>query len=132
MTTLRTSQRSGGQAPAPVTPEAPSGIEYVDKPEGPVAAAIIAAGVGAVALGFFTTLVEISAGAKNWLQWNDRVGPLSGKTIMAVIVWLIAWAGLHLYYRNKAIETRTALIVGLILIGVGVVGTFPMFFQAFA
>ena len=31
-------------------------IEFEDKPEGPIAAAIIAGGIGAAALGLFTTL----------------------------------------------------------------------------
>jgi hypothetical protein len=31
---------------------------------------------------------------------SDEVGPLSGKTIMAVIVWLLSWAILHAVYHN--------------------------------
>jgi hypothetical protein len=110
----------------------PAVIEYPDRPEGPISAAIIAAGVGALALGILTTLSEASVGVHDWLEWSERVGPLAGKTIMAVIVWLVAWAVLHFVYRQRAIETRTALIVTLVLIGLGVVGTFPEFFQAFA
>jgi hypothetical protein len=103
-----------------------------DPPEGPISAAIIAGGVGATALGFFTTLAEASTDAKDWLQWSDRVGPLSGKVIMAVIVWLVSWAALHVVYRNKALESRKALTIGLVLVALGVLGTFPTFFQAFA
>jgi hypothetical protein len=106
-------------------------VEFVDKPEGPIAAAIIAGGIGALALGFFTTLAEASTGFKDWLDWNSDVGPLSGKTIMAVIVWLIAWAILHVLYRDKPYETRRAFMIGLLLVGLGVLGTFPTFFQAF-
>ena len=106
-------------------------IEFQDKPEGPIAAAIIAGGIGAAALGFFTTLAEASEGAKNWLQWSDAVGPLSGKVLMALLVWLVAWALLYLALRNKPYETRRALTIALVLIGLGVLGTFPLFFQAF-
>jgi DMSO reductase anchor subunit len=102
------------------------------KPEGPVSAAILGAGIGALALGFFTTLAEVSAGVKTWLQWNDVVGPLSGKTSMAVAVWLIAWAILHVALRVKAYETRRAMVISAVLIALGVLGTFPTFFQAFA
>lgn len=105
--------------------------DYHDKPEGPASAAIIAAGVGATAMGFFTTLGEASAGAKNWLQWNARVGPLAGKTIMSVIVWLVAWAVLHAVYRKTTYETSKALVIGLVLVGIGFLGTFPTFFQLF-
>jgi hypothetical protein len=106
-------------------------IQFQDKPEGPIAAAIIAGGVGAAALGVVTTLAEASEGIRNWLQWSDAVGPLSGKVLMAVGVWLVAWMILHAVLRRRPYETRRALVVSLILIAVGVVGTFPTFFQLF-
>lgn len=108
------------------------GFEFTDKPEGPIAAAILAGGIGCLALGVLTTLAEASTGIKDWLQWSDRVGPLSGKTGMAVIVWLVAWAVLHVVYRAKPFETRRAMVIALILVAMGAVGTFPTFFQAFA
>lgn len=104
----------------------------VDKPEGPVAAAILAGGVGALAVGLLTTLAEANTSIKDFLNVNDPVGPLSGKTIGGVIIWLVAWAVLHTIYKDKPFETRRALTVALILIGLGIVGTFPIFFQAFA
>lgn len=107
-------------------------IPYPDKPEGPIAAAIVAGGVGCLALGALTTLAEASTAIKDWLNWYNPVGPLSGKTTLAVIIWLVAWIGLHLAYRRTAYETRRALTIALILIAVGVLGTFPTFFQAFA
>jgi hypothetical protein len=106
-------------------------IAFEDKPEGPIAAAVIAGGIGAFALGLVTTLAEASEGIRNWLQWSDPVGPLSGKVIMAVLVWLVAWAILHVALRSRRYETRRALVVSLVLIGLGVVGTFPTFFQLF-
>jgi hypothetical protein len=117
-----------GQRP---TEERLVGVQFEDKPEGPIAAAIIAGGIGAAALGFFTTLAEASEGVKDWLQWSDAVGPLSGKVLMAVLVWLVAWAVLHLVLRSRPYETRRALVISLVLIGLGVLGTFPLFFQAF-
>jgi hypothetical protein len=108
------------------------GIDFPDKPEGPVAAAVLAGGIGCLALGVFTTLAEASSPIKDWLSWKDDVGPLSGKTGMAVIVWLIAWVALHLFYRDKPFEARRALTIALVLIGLGALGTFPTFFQAFA
>ena len=112
-------------------PDAPQ-IAYRDRPEGPISAAIIAAGVGALALGVLTTLASASTSVADWLEWSERVGPLSGKTTVSVIVWLLAWAALHLVYRNRPIETRRALVISLVLIGLGLIGTFPDFFQLFA
>jgi hypothetical protein len=112
--------------------EAPPAVETPDKPEGPIAAAILAGGIGAAALGLFTTLAEASTRVKGWLEWNAGVGPLSGKTLMAVAVWLVAWAILHLVYRDRPYETRRAFTIAVILVALGVVGTFPPFFEAFA
>jgi Kef-type K+ transport system membrane component KefB len=108
-------------------------IAFEDKPEGPIAAAVIAGGIGAAALGVVTTLAEANEGIRNWLQWSDAVGPLSGKVAVAVAVavWLVAWVILHLALRRRPYETRRALVVSLVLIAVGVVGTFPIFFQQF-
>ena len=106
-------------------------IEFPDKPEGPIAAAILAGGIGAAALGLLTTLAEASTSVHDWLDWNADVGPLSGKTILAVAVWLVAWAVLHVIYRNRPYETRRALTIATVLIALGVLGTFPTFFQAF-
>lgn len=106
--------------------------DYVDKPEGPIAAAILAAGIGSFALGVLTTLAEANERIKEFLNFYDPVGPLSGKTVGAVVIWLIAWVILHLAYRNKAVESRRELAISLVLIGLGLLGTFPIFFQAFA
>jgi hypothetical protein len=107
------------------------GIVYQDKPEGPIAAAIIAAGIGALMLGILTTWAEASASFADKLAFSDRVGPLSGKTILTVIAWLIAWAVLHVIYRSRPYETARAVTIALVLIALGVVGTFPTFFQLF-
>jgi hypothetical protein len=107
-------------------------LDVVDKPEGPVAAAIIAGGVGSLAVGLLTTLAEASTSIKDTLNFYDPVGPLSGKTIGGVLIWLVSWVVLHMVYRDKAFETRRALTVALVLIGLGILGTFPIFFQAFA
>lgn len=108
-----------------------TGIEFEDKPEGPVSAAIIAAGIGALALGIFTTLSEASESIAKFFEWSVRVGPLSGKTISAVIVWLIAWTALYVMLKTKEYESQRALTIALVLVALGLVGTFPTFFQAF-
>lgn len=106
--------------------------DYTDKPEGPIAAAILAAGIGSFALGLLTTLAEANERIKEFLNLYDPVGPLSGKTVGAVAVWLVAWIVLHLLYRGKAVESRKELTISLVLIGLGLLGTFPVVFQAFA
>jgi len=104
---------------------------FEDKPEGPISAAIIAGGIGALALGVVTTLAEVSETIKGWLELSKDVGPLSGKTIFAVVAWLVAWALLHSTMRTTRYETRRAFAIAMVLIVLGVIGTFPMFFQLF-
>jgi lysylphosphatidylglycerol synthetase-like protein (DUF2156 family) len=107
-------------------------LEAPDKPEGPIVAAVLAAGVGCFAMGVFTTLGEASTSFADRLTWNEDVGPLSGKTGMTIIVWLVSWAVLYVIFRNRQTETRQALTISLVLMGLGVLLTFPTFFQLFA
>ena len=108
------------------------GLDYADKPDGPVSAAILAGGDGALLLGLFTTLAEANTDFKDFLSFYDPVGPLSGKTIGAIVLWLLTWGLLHMMWKDKEVESARVLAASLILIGLGVLGTFPIFFQAFA
>ena len=107
-------------------------VAHHDKPEGPVAAAILAGGIGCLAMGVLTTLAEASTGVKDFLTFTKAVGPLSGKTTLTVAIWLVSWIVLHMAYRGKEVESRRALSIALVLIALGVIGTFPIFFQLFA
>jgi hypothetical protein len=102
-------------------------VEHVGK----ALAALVAAGVGCVALGVLTTLAELSPGLKNVLNFYDPVGPLSGKTTVAIIVWLIAWYALARRWAARPPAMTSALVATFVLIGVGFVGTFPLFFALF-
>jgi hypothetical protein len=78
-----------------------------------------------------TTLAELSPGLKSVLNFYDPVGPLSGKTTVAVIVWLIAWYTLARRWHIRPPVLKSALVATFVLIGVGFVGTFPLFFELF-
>ena len=103
-----------------------------DKPFGPVAAAFISAAFGVLVLGILTTLAEASESVKDFLQFSDAVGPLSGKTIIAVAAWIVAWVILHLALRRRDPSPAAVYwITGLVLVA-GLIGTFPSFFETFA
>src|SRR4029450_2833545 len=91
--------------------------------DGPPAASLIAAGGGAAVLGRFVTLAEASTDIKDWLQWNDRVGPLSGKTILAVIAYFATLAVLGFVWRGRSFALRSILIVAGILVVLGLLFT---------
>jgi len=107
-------------------------LDVQDKPDGPIAAAILAGGFGAFMLGFFTILAEMSGGFKTLVTLNEGVGSLSGKAVFTVIVWLASWAGLHVALRTKHVDVTKALVIALVLVAIGVVTTIPPVFVMFA
>lgn len=100
--------------------------------DGLAAAALLAAGFGAFVLGLLTTLNEASAGIHDFLEFNDRVGPLSGKTILAVIAYFASLLVFALVWRGRQLALKPVLIVSIVLLLLGLLGTFPTFFEAFA
>ena len=98
---------------------------------GPAAAAVLASGIGSLALGVLTTLAQAMAPVKKALHFYDPAGSLSGETTVAVIVWLVAWAVLHVLWKSDQVDFGRVFIVTLILIVLGLFGTFPPIFQAF-
>jgi hypothetical protein len=103
-----------------------------DLPNGPVAAALVAGGLGAATIGLMTVLAEASTPIKNALNWWNPAGPLTGKTLVGVIVFFVSWIVLHLIFRGKNVNFARAATIALILLGLGLLGTFPPFFDLFA
>jgi hypothetical protein len=106
--------------------------EVTARPDGPLAAVLLAAGIGSFALGLLTTLAEASTGFRERLILDAGVGPLSGKTVWSTVIFLIAWAVLYAQLRHRDGLLRSATIAFVVLTLLGLLGTFPIFFQAFA
>ena len=104
----------------------------VAKPDGPLAAVLVAAGIGSFALGLITTLAEASMEFRERLILDAGVGPLSGKTVWATVIFVIAWVVLHVMWRERDRMLRSATTAFIVLTLLGLLGTFPIFFQAFA
>jgi hypothetical protein len=102
------------------------------QPNGAGAAALLAAAIGVFVIGFMTTLASASPGFANSLAWITSVGPLSGKTGVGVIVWLVSWVFLHNRYKDVDMDLGRALRWTGILILLGWLGTFPIFYEMFA
>jgi hypothetical protein len=102
-----------------------------EKPSGPAAATILAAGLAAATLGLLTTLSQIIDGLGDWLAFSGRVGMLSGQTLGAVVVYFLSLAGLGFVWRRSSPPLRLVLVVTAVLIVIGLIGTFPPFFRMF-
>lgn len=103
-----------------------------DLPNGPVAAALLAGGIGAAVTGLMTVLAEASSGIADALRWSEAVGPLSGKTGVGVIAFFLSWLILHFMYQGRDVNFTKFATISYILLGIGLLFTFPPFFLLFA
>ena len=103
-----------------------------DVPNGPVAAALVAGGLGSATIGLTTVLAAASTPVKDALNWWNPAGPLTGKTGVGVIVFVASWVVLHFVFRGKTVHFARITTIALILLGLGLLGTFPLFFELFA
>jgi hypothetical protein len=101
---------------------------------GEAAAAFLAGGIGCFVIGLLVTLTEMPAlvDLKNALTWSNPVGPLSGKTGVGVIAFVLAWAIAHFTMRDKDVNLKNYVIVAGVLTALGFLLTFPPFFELFA
>ena len=90
---------------------------------GSAMAALLGGGIGACAMGVVVLLNEAGIFAAPTLY--APAGGLSGRTTLATIVWLIAWAVLHSRWRAREIAPGRVGAVTVSLIALGVLGTFP-------
>lgn len=96
-----------------------------DLPNGAGAAAILAAGIGSVALGVFTLLADAINGMKSFLNFYSPTGPLSGVTTLAIVVWLAAWFVLAKKWNGRDVAMKWVNGVAFVLLAVGFALTFP-------
>lgn len=121
-------------------------LQTETKPNGPVVASFVAAGIASLTVGIGVVLNEASQPIKDatgvdfnaFLQFDKNfglgsgVGPLSGKVGLAVIAFVVSWVVLHLLLRHKEVNFRTGFIIALVLVGFGFALTFPPIFMLFA
>lgn len=107
----------------PATAEAP----ITEVPNGPGAAAVLAAGIGSFALGLLAVLADKFAAVKSLMIFSRPTGPLSGVTTSAIAVWLIAWVILHVRWHRTTVHLERACMVALVLLALGLLLTFPPF-----
>lgn len=102
------------------------------RPSGPAAAVVLAAGLASLTLGLLTVLTVASGAVSDALTLSERVGDLSGVTTGAAVVFFAAWLALALAWRRANPSLPRVAAATAVLIALGLLGTFPPFFNAFA
>jgi hypothetical protein len=131
MTTMDTAGRGGSIVDAPEV----DALHLDERPDGPGAAVMMAAGIGIFVLGLFTLVSEASVSIHDWLEsleFGRGVGPLAGKTILGTVGFFGSWIVLGMAWRTKELDLRRWFWIALALGVVGAVLMFPPVFQAFA
>ncbi len=98
---------------------------------GPAAAALLAGGIASVVYGIIIILSEGVAAFGTALNWYKPAGPLSGKTTLAIVIWLILWAVLGNLWKNRDVNFQSTSTTALALLIVGFLLTIPPVFNFF-
>jgi hypothetical protein len=96
-------------------------------PNGPGAAAILAAGIGCAAVGVLALAGDASPSINKMLTFSKPVGALSGVTTTAILIWLASWFILGRVWRARNVNMVTVNVIAFGLLVVGLLLTFPPF-----
>jgi len=97
--------------------------------DGAAAGALLASAIGIFVLGLVTSLAEVISDFKDWLKWDDTVGPLSGKSSLGLIAWAATWPVLHLLLYRRDRVLLAAGVISLVLFAAAMVLMFPPVFE---
>ena len=97
-------------------------------------AAAIAAGIGSLVLGIVTVWAEASEGFADAMRWWRSVGPLSGKSWVGTVAFMVAALALAIPAARGQLRLnfRTGVIIFAVLMLLATLFVFPPFFQQFA
>ena|SRR5579875_1331880 len=98
---------------------------------GPVAAAVVAAGVGSFAVGLLGVIADVSPVFRKLMIFYRPTGPLSGVTTCALSVWVVAWFLLDRRWKNASVRLGRTNVLAFVLLGLGLLLTFPPFAALF-
>ena len=94
-------------------------------PNGPAAAAILAAGVGCGMVGILAFTADASSAVGKTLNLYNPTGTLSGVTTVAILVWLVSWLALHKLWHARSVSVVRVNVTAFLLLGVGLLLTCP-------
>lgn len=94
-------------------------------PNGPGAAAILAAGIGCATLGILALAGDAFSPINKLLNFYNPSGALSGVSTVAIVVWLVTWFFLGRRWAARTVAMANVNIAAFALLAVGVLLTFP-------
>ena len=101
------------------------------EPNGGIVAATVAAGAGCAALGGLTIASAASTEVADLLTLYAPSGPLTGKATVAAIIYVIVWVNLHFRLRDRELSLSRGFLLTMLLLAIGLAGTFPPVYQLF-
>jgi lysylphosphatidylglycerol synthetase-like protein (DUF2156 family) len=116
---------------APDTSPSADRLERPSKPNGVAAAAILAAASGACVLGLMIVTTEAFPAWKSAVTFQPPVGPLSGKSDFMVGAYVVALGVLVALWRGKNVNFSRVWTASLVLLVLGLLGSFPLFYESF-
>jgi hypothetical protein len=99
--------------------------DHSSLPNGPGAAAILAAGIGSGALGVLAFAGDTFPAVRRALTFWTPTGPLSGVSLLTIVVWLVAWYGLSRRWGTSDVSLLRINVAAFLLLVLGVLLTFP-------
>ena len=96
-------------------------------PSGSGAAAVLASGIGVLALGVFSFAGDASPRIGRAFNIWYPSGPLSGVTTATIIVWLVVWLLLARRWSRRDVNLRWVTVVALVMLACSLLLTFPPF-----
>jgi len=100
-------------------------LELESLPNGPGAAAILAAGVGSFALGVFAFAGDAVPAVRGAFNFWAPTGPLSGVALTAVVVWLVVWYGLWRRWGTRDVVIVRVNAAAFLMLIAALLLTFP-------
>jgi len=95
------------------------------------AIAFLASGMGLLGLSISHMLADITGGAGGpvgkALTFHTGIGPFSGKQIVGLITWFLAWFILSKIFSGQEVQERTFIIWTVILYALATLLVFPPF-----
>lgn len=98
---------------------------------GPAAAAVLTACASVFLIGVLTVAAHASKAIGGMLNWWNPAGPLTGKTGLPIILWIVGWTILHGVWKEEEVDFRKIWKISLVLLALGILGVFPPFFESF-